>query len=76
MPWIPGGAIPACPCGAPSEDQVRRTSGGETLRWFCLVCQTPRQPRPDWADPLLYVTRESWRSITRRMESRARQRGS
>ena len=46
MPWIPGGVIPACPCGAPSDDQVRRTSGGETVRWFCLVCQTPVSHTP------------------------------
>lgn len=64
--WIHGGVIPACPCGAPSQDQVRRTAGGATVFWHCLVCERGRPTAPDWPDPLIAVTDAQWLLRNRR----------
>jgi len=44
--WIHGGLIPPCPCGAPTEDQVRRYGGGDLATWFCLMCQVGERSSP------------------------------
>ena len=54
--WINGGTIPACPCGAPSDDQVRRYGGGALVDWFCLICGLFRAPPADWADELVPIS--------------------
>jgi hypothetical protein len=69
--WIPGGVIPACPCGAPTQDQVRRRDGGARLHWHCLVCEQGRPVDDGWPDPLVAVTDSELRAITRRMEAHA-----
>ena len=70
-PWIPGGTIPPCPCGAPTDDQVRRSGGGHTRFWSCLACQTARPADPGWDDPLAYVSQAGRQVLCRRMRARA-----
>jgi hypothetical protein len=72
--WIPSGVISACPCGAPSQDQVRRRDGGSRSHWHCLVCERGRPVDDGWEDPLIAVTDTELRAITRKMEARARER--
>lgn len=74
--WIHGGVIPPCPCGATSEDQVRRTSGADRAYWFCLACERRREPEPSWHDDLIPLTETEWRARSRAMEHRARNRRS
>jgi hypothetical protein len=72
--WIHGGVIPPCPCGAPTEDQVRRTDGADRAVWHCLVCESRRQPDPGWDDPLVPISLEDWRALCRVMSARVRAR--
>lgn len=72
--WIHGGVIPPCPCGAPSEDQVRRYSGGAETHWFCIVCGLFRDPPPGWDDPLVPIELDEWRAQSRVMSARVRAR--
>jgi hypothetical protein len=72
--WIHAGVIPGCPCGAPSQDQVRRTSGGATVCWHCLVCELRRPAQEGWADPLMAVSDAEWVARNRRRQAWARQR--
>jgi hypothetical protein len=70
--WVHGGLIPPCACGAPSEDQVRRPSGGDQAEWFCLICQRGRDIDPGWADPLVPISLDEWRARSRVMTARAK----
>ncbi len=73
--WIHGGHIPPCPCGAPTEDQVRRYGGGAEIYWFCVVCGLFRDPPADWHDPLRPIEFEAWRAQSQVMSARVRARG-
>lgn len=68
--WVHGGVIPPCPCGAPSEDQVRRTSGADRVSWFCLICDHDRPAEPGWTDDLVALTDARWKAVGRAMERR------
>jgi hypothetical protein len=72
--WTHGGLIPPCPCGAPTEDQVRRPDGGNRAEWFCLVCQRGRHIDPGWADRLVPISFDDWRARSRVMTARVRAR--
>jgi hypothetical protein len=72
--WIHGGLIPPCPCGAPTEDQVRRPDGADRANWFCLICERRRPPDPGWVDDLLPITEDQWLARSRVMEARVRAR--
>jgi hypothetical protein len=72
--WIHGGVIPACPCGAPSEDQVRRYGGGDVVHWYCQVCERFREPPTDWDDPLVPISLQDWQALCRVMSARVRAR--
>ncbi|MDQ1463459.1 MAG: hypothetical protein QOC73_400 [Actinomycetota bacterium] len=74
--WIHGGVIPACPCGAPPPDQVRRTFGGTTVFWHCLACEQGRPTSANWPDPLVAVTDAQWQLRNKRRQERARERES
>jgi len=72
--WIHGGVIPPCPCGAPSEDQVRRYGGGDVVHWYCLACERFREPPPGWDDPLVPISPQDWQALCRVMSARVRAR--
>jgi hypothetical protein len=72
--WIYGGTIPQCPCGAPSEDQVRRSSGVNRLEWFCLICGTFRAPPADWVDELVPISDADLKARNAAMAQRVRER--
>lgn len=73
MRWINGGTIPACPCGGPSEDQVRWSSGADRVEWFCLICELFRMP-PDWVDELVPISDAELKSRNAAMARRVRER--
>jgi len=73
--WVHGGTTPPCPCGAASEDQVRRPDGGDRSHWFCLVCQRGRPHDPGGVDELIPVGEQELRAHDRAMAARGRQRG-
>jgi hypothetical protein len=58
--WIHSDTTAACPCGAPTEDQVRRPDGADRANWFCLTCEQRRPPDPGWVDELVPITEEQW----------------
>jgi hypothetical protein len=72
--WIHGGTIPPCPCGAPTEDQVRRPDGGAMAHWHCLICERGRPIVPGWVDELVPISDDEWRARSRVMEARVRER--
>jgi hypothetical protein len=72
--WIHSGVIPPCPCGASPKDQVRRTSGGASVFWHCLLCEQGRPAADGWTDPLIAVTETQWLLRNRRRQERARER--
>jgi hypothetical protein len=72
--WIHGGRLPPCPCGAPTEDQVRRPIGADRALWHCLICDRGRQPADGWVDDLVAISEDQWRARSRVMEARVRAR--
>jgi hypothetical protein len=73
--WLHGGVIPTCPCGAPSDDQVRRYGGGDVVHGYRLVCERFREPPTGWDDPLVPIGLEDWRAHCRLMAARRAGRG-
>jgi hypothetical protein len=53
---------------------VRRTAGGATVFWHCLVCEQGRAAAPGWRDPLIAVTEAQWMLRNRRRQEWARNR--
>jgi hypothetical protein len=72
--WIQGGLIPPCPCGAPTEDQVRRPDGGDRAHWHCLICERGRDIDLGWDDSLVPISHEEWWARSRVMAVRVRAR--
>lgn len=72
--WIHGGTIPPCPCGASTEDQVRRPDGADRALWHCLICERGRQPDAGWVDELVPISDAEWRTRSRVMAARVRTR--
>jgi len=62
VPWIADPQIPACSCGAGREHQVLRTSGADRVYWYCLECETAREPPAGWAYALREVTNDYLRA--------------